>query len=226
MPGGVLNQADNSKRSLERKKTHDYLNKCCFTDYFESIEHPSENTEKFGRYGISGPGRVGGISSVKVRRDKIAPEIASEDACHPENTWGPSADRSRATCVPKKSLSSLGATRAPLDTASARPIPRRILGPMPALAALKASPYAGATCEPAWAGPGAKRGVATALEAAPGPRLGREARRAIAAGAAHRTPSSGLARGIACPLRPGLTGTRKRKRRRGPSARRSTPTAS
>ena len=61
---GVLNQADNLKRSLERKKTHDYLNKCCFTDYFESIEHPSENTEKFGRYGISGPGRVGGISSV------------------------------------------------------------------------------------------------------------------------------------------------------------------
>ena len=39
---GVLNQADNLKRSLERKKTHDYLNKCCFTDYFESIEHPSE----------------------------------------------------------------------------------------------------------------------------------------------------------------------------------------
>ena len=137
---GVLNQADNLKRSLERKKTHDYLNKCCFTDYFESIEHPSENTEKFGRYGISGPGRGGGISSVKVRRDKIAPESAVEDACHPENTWGPSADRSRATCVPKKSLSSLGATRAPLATASARPIPRRILGPMPALAALKASP--------------------------------------------------------------------------------------
>ena len=40
MPGGVLNRADNLKRSLERKKTHDYLNKCCFTDYFESIEHP------------------------------------------------------------------------------------------------------------------------------------------------------------------------------------------
>jgi hypothetical protein len=70
---------------------------------------------------------------------------------------------------------------------------------MPALAAFKASTWAGATCEPACAGPGATRGVATAREAAPHRRLGREARWEIASRAAHSTPSSPLACGITCP---------------------------
>ena len=98
------------KRSLERKKTHSSLNKSCFTNDSESIEHPSVNHEKFGRYGTSGTCRGGGISSVKVRRAEIVPKSASEAAFHPENTWGPSIDRSRATCGPKRSLSSLGTT--------------------------------------------------------------------------------------------------------------------
>ena len=58
---------------------------------------------------------------------------------------------------------------------------------------------AGATREPAWAGPGATRGVATALEAAPNTRLGRDSRREIAGGPAPSTPSGHLARGITCP---------------------------
>ena len=98
------------KRSLERKITHSALNKSCFTNDSESIEHPSVNHEKFGRYGTSGTCRGGGISSVKVERAEIAPKSAVEAACHPENTCGPSIDRSRATCGPKRSLSSLGTT--------------------------------------------------------------------------------------------------------------------
>ena len=70
---------------------------------------------------------------------------------------------------------------------------------MPTLAALKAPLWAGATREPAWAGPGATRGVATALEAAPNTRLGRDSRREIAGGPAPSTPSGRLARGITCP---------------------------
>ena len=89
------------KTLLNRKKTHSFLNKSCVTNDSESIEHPSENHEKFGRYGTSGTCRGGGISSVKVRRAEIVPRSASEAACHPENTWGPSTDRSRATCAPK-----------------------------------------------------------------------------------------------------------------------------
>ena len=89
------------KTLLNRKKTHSFLNKSCVTYDSESIEHPSENHEKFGRYGTSGTCRGGGISSVKVRRAEIVPRSASEAACHPENTWGPSTDRSRATCAPK-----------------------------------------------------------------------------------------------------------------------------
>ena len=48
-----------------------------------------------------------------------------------------------------------------------RPFSRQSLGVLTAGAALKAAPWAGATCEPAWAGPGATRGVATALERLP-----------------------------------------------------------
>ena len=98
------------KRSLDRKKTHSSLNKSCFTNDSESIEHPSVNHEKFGRYGTSGTCRGGGISSVKVRRAEIAPKSASEAACHPENTWGPSIDRSRATCGPKQPRHDLSAS--------------------------------------------------------------------------------------------------------------------
>ena len=98
------------KTLLNRKITHSALNKSCFTNDSESIEHPSVNHEKFGRYGTSGTCRGGGISSVKVQRAEIAPKSAAEAACHPENTWGPSIDRSRATCGPKRSLSSLGTT--------------------------------------------------------------------------------------------------------------------
>ena len=41
------------KTLLNRKKTHSFLNKSCVTYDSESIEHPSENHEKFGRYGTS-----------------------------------------------------------------------------------------------------------------------------------------------------------------------------
>jgi hypothetical protein len=70
------------------------------------------------------------------------------------------------------------------------------------LAALKASLWAWATREPAWVGPLATRGVATALEAAPNtPREG------FATGDCRwrgpNTPSGHLARGITC-LPPGV----------------------
>ena len=80
-----------------------------------------------------------------------------------------------------------------------RSIPRQILEAMPALAALQAAPRAGATYEPAGAGPGASRAAASAREAAPGPRLGREARREIGSHAADSASSCRLARGITCP---------------------------
>ena len=46
-----------------------------------------------------------------------------------------------------------------------RPFSRQSLGVLTAGAALKAAPWAGATYEPAWAGPGATHGVAFTLEA-------------------------------------------------------------
>jgi hypothetical protein len=83
---------------------------------------------------------------------------------------------------------------------------RQSLEAMPTLAALKASPWAGATREPAWAGPGATRGVATALEAAPEHASGgiRGGRLPVARPKHAQRPYSGrLARGITCPL-PGV----------------------
>ena len=82
------------------------------------------------------------------------------------------------------------------------------------LVALEASLWAGATREPARAGPGATRGVGTALEAAPNtPREGFAAGEQIASGAPGAKHAQRPFRAwhhLRCPpaLRPGLTGTR------------------
>ena len=57
------------------------------------------------------------------------------------------------------------------------------------------------------------------------PRLGREAWRATDGGAARTARPAAVSRAELPALRPGLTGTRRRKRRRRPSARRSTRVA-
>eukprot|EP00964_Phaeocystis_antarctica_P011493 scaffold6357_cov70-Phaeocystis_antarctica.AAC.3 len=130
--------------------------------------------------------------------------------------WGrrrPAPDRPVGQKCPRAALT-------PLATASARPVLRQRVEAQSAGTARMASPWAGPTREPAWAGLGATRGVATALAADPRPRLLRGARREIDGCAARSAPSGRDARGIACPP-PGVNRDPPAQCRRGPLARRS-----
>ena len=96
-----------------------------------------------------------------------------------------------------------------------RPFSRQSLGVLTAGAALKAAPWAGATCEPAWAGPGATRGVATALE-----RLPEHASRARRGGKSPRAQPTARPAAASRAQSPALCQvlpwTRRRKHLRGP----------
>ena len=96
---------------------------------------------------------------------------------------------------------------------------RQCLGPCRLGAALKASLWAGQRDGPAGSRPGATRGVAPALDAAPRTRLGREARREIGERSARAQPTAGprgrVARAITLPP-PGVTLDSPAARRRGP----------
>ena len=98
---------------------------------------------------------------------------------------------------------------------------RQSLDALTAGTALWAAPWAGAAREPAWAGPGATRGVATGLEAAPTDASGGERGGRSPAARPTARPAA-FSRAASPALRPGLTETRRRKRRRGPLARRLT----
>eukprot|EP00964_Phaeocystis_antarctica_P086077 scaffold54461_cov66-Phaeocystis_antarctica.AAC.1 len=96
-----------------------------------------------------------------------------------------------------------------LKAALSRPVSRQSLGALTAGTALTAAPWAGAAREPAWAGPGATRGVATAREAAPTDASGggRGGRSTLARPTAR---PAAVSRAESPAPRPGLTGTRRR----------------